>query len=74
MNLPSTDKQINKGVKMYKRIGRSFFGDTFDYQMVYNLEGAVELNQSGWYFSNYQDVFTNLTLNLYRDLKRMEDK
>jgi len=76
MGLLSTDGYIRRnGIKMSKRIGRSFWGDTYDYRTVYDLEEAADMNQNeGWYFANYQDVFCNLTLNLYRDLKRMEDK
>ena len=81
MKLPDTDKYISKGIKMQKLIHSGSYGlfnwssPTYDYKTVYDLEEAVHLNASeGWEFVNYAEIFHNLTLYLWRDLKKNKEK
>ena len=80
MKLPSTEKYIAGGIKLYKVVNKGGHGlfwsqpDTYSHVTVYDLEEALELNQNGWYFENYDDTFHNLALRMWRDLKDYEPK
>lgn len=77
MKLTSTDNYIKKGIRLFKIVhqGGLFTDPLRDFKTVYDLDEAVRLNsREGWAFEDSSDVFYNITLNLYRDLKRSNSK
>lgn len=72
MQLPLTEKYFAEGIKLIKLISTGgFFGDpVYDQRTVFDLEEAVDLHSNkGWQLKESKNVFANLSLNLYRDLK-----
>jgi hypothetical protein len=73
MKLPRTEKYLKQGIKMKKLINQGFLSNTYDVRTVYDLEEAIELNcDYGWFFVDYDQIFHNLALFLYRDLKDLD--
>lgn len=79
MKLPKTEEYIAKGIEMRKLLNHGHSGlfsyspPTYEYKTVYDLEEAIDLNSNGWFCENYQEVFGNLALMLWRDLRDKED-
>lgn len=74
MKLLKTKEHIEDGIKLYKVTSRGFFGNTYDYKTVYDLDEAVSLSNNGWNFKDMNTFMHNMTLSLWRDLKNHKEE
>lgn len=70
MKLPLTENFIKKGIKLYKKVhpGGFFTDALYEYKTVYDLNEAISLSNEGWYFSDQDNIFHNISLFTWRDL------